>query len=73
MRGQLLEYFASVARRAPVERWVFSWEAGGTEFGPAELTLADQLCVALGHGRERAQPLLPKYLSGEQFELQARS
>ena len=52
---------------------MFSWEAGGTEFGPAELTLADQLCVALGHGRERAQPLLPKYLSGEQFELQARS
>ena len=31
------------------ERWLFGWEAGGTEFGAGELALAEQLCVALGH------------------------
>jgi len=69
MRCQLLEYFASVTRVAPEERWLFGWEAGGTEFGAGELALADQLCVALGHRREREQ--LPRCLSGETYELLA--
>ena len=69
MRCQLLEYFASVTRIAPEDRWLFGWEAGGTEFGAGELALADQLCVALGHRREREQ--LPRCLSGETYELLA--
>ena len=69
MRCQLLEYFASVTRVAPEDRWLFGWEAGGTEFGAGELALADQLCVALGHRREREQ--LPRCLSGETYELLA--
>jgi len=67
MRGQLLDYFGSVARAAPEERRVFGWERGGTEFGGGELLLAEQLCCAVGHPRQRE--LLPRYLSGEASDL----